>query len=125
MTLAESIIDHCRSPREGTYGGIMGQTIPLKTLLANIVQQRIRVSDGVELTIPSGCTWQASDQADGGVQIAFNGELPNLFVRKGPISVNPEITSVVLRIGKAAVEIQASSRLAHVPMPPYTVTIPL
>lgn len=124
MTLAESIVEHCQ-PAPGTYGALMGTNLPLKTLLAKVVSQRLRVADGVELVIPSGCTWSASDQADGGVQIAFNGSLPTVFVRTGPVTINPEITALVVRIGKAAVEITASSRLAHVPMPPYTVTVPL
>lgn len=125
MNLAEQIIYHCQIAPGAGYGAIMGATLPLKTLLSKVVQQRLTVADGVELMIPANCTWAASDQADGGVQLAFTGGLPTVFVRKGPITINPEITALVVRIGQAAFEVQASLRLAHVPLPPFTVTVPL
>lgn len=132
MTLADSIIEHCKNATPaGSYGALMGQAIPLKTLLAHIVSQRIKVADGVEMTIPAGCMWQASNQADGGVQIAFNGALPRVYTKKMGMEVSPEITAMVVRIDQSAFEITFSSRGTipwlniSGPLPPYTLTIPL
>ncbi len=133
MTLADSIIEHCKSASaEGDgYGALMGMTIPLKVLLGKIVSQRIKVADGVEMTIPAGCMWQASNQADGGVQIAFSGALPRVYTKKMGVEVSPEITAVVVRIDQAAFEATFSTRGTipwlniSGPLPAYTITVPL
>ncbi len=126
MTLADRLIDHCKPENvsEG-FGAIMDAAFPLRDIVARRVSQRIAVADGVDLSIPEGCDWQTGDLADGSVAITFRGGLPLVTVKKGPVKVTPNITSLVLRLGAAAIEVQANMKLGFVPVPPYTIRVPL
>lgn len=125
MTLAEDFVLHCtQQPSEG-FGALMGTTRRLADLLEKYRGRSIHVAEGVSVLIPKECTWQTTDISDGSVQFSFAGALPRVGAEFGIVRVTPEITSLVVRIGAAALEIQASTRVSMVPMPPYTVTIRL
>lgn len=99
----------------------MGATIPLRRLVDGCRGRRFKIAAGVEMLLPVGCQWQARDQADGTVLVAFQGAPPIVSARHGPLSVTAEITAVALRLGAAAAELQACLR--H--FPDFTLTIPL
>lgn len=124
MTLAESIIDHCQSA-PGSFSSVLGTTLNLRDLIKNYVGRRVPISGGVELYIPNACKWTTSDQANGDVQFMFSEPYPVVYASKGPIGLAPEILSLTLHLRSDGIEIQASPRLAHVPLPSYTVTIDL
>lgn len=122
MTLAERIVDHCTpANRVDGYGSLMGATLPLRRLVDRFFGRRFEIATGVELQLPVGCQWQASDQADGTVLVAFLGPPPVVAARQGPLSVTAEVTAIALRMGAAAAEVQACLR--H--FPDFTLTIPL
>ena len=124
MTLADRLIEHCRPENTSNgFGALMDASFPLRDLIAMRVSQRIKVADGVELYIPEGCDWQTGDMADGSVLMTFTGKLPVVTVMNG--LVKPEITALVLRLGAAAAEAQANLKLGWVPIPPYTLRVPL
>lgn len=125
MKLAEQLIEHCtpENKAEG-YGSLMGTTLPLSDLIAPHVGKKIALQEGVDLVLQPGCDRKTFEQGDGSVQISFNGNLPYLVVQKGLV-VRPELTSLVLRIGAAAVEAVAYLKLGPMPFPPFTLTIPL
>lgn len=126
MTLADRLIEHCRPENTSNgFGALMEASFPLRDLLAMRVSQRLRIADGVELSIPEGCNWKTGDMADGSVLMTFTENPPVVTVTKGIIKVQPNITSLVLRLGAAAAEAQANLRLGFVSVPPYTLRVPL
>lgn len=126
MTFAEEIIQHCQQPSGPAMSAIMGTTLPFRDLIKDYVGKRVQVMDGVDVYIPNSCTWQTADRANGSVQMVFGGPLlPQVYATKGPITVGPEITMLVVRITSQAVEITASPKLGHLPLPDYEVRIQL
>lgn len=125
MTLAEELVSHCsQSPSDG-FGSLMGTTLRLADLLEKYRGRSVRIAEGVAVQFPKNCAWQASDMADGSLQFTFSGDLPRIGAEYGVVRITPDITAIVIRMGAAAIEIQASLRLGMVPMPPFTTTIRL
>lgn len=125
MTLAEELVSHCtEQPSEG-FGALMGTTLRLTDLLEKHRGRSIRVSEGVSVLFPKDCVWQTSDVSDGSLQVSFTGTLPRIGAEYGVVRITPDITALTIRMGAAAIEIQASLRLGMVPIPPFTTTIRL
>lgn len=125
MTLAEQLVQHCASERTESFGALMGKTYPARELLAGWFGRGLRVAPGVELYLPPECRWQTYDQADGSVQISFVGTLPRVGAEVGIAVTVAELSSLVLRMGRAAIEVQAMLRVAKFIETPFTLTIPL
>lgn len=131
MTLAERLCNHCAPDTQADgFGAMMGAVHSARDLLSRWFGQSLRVADGVDLHLPTDCTWQTYDQSDGSVQISFTGTPPTITAKYGPLRVSPQLTALILRTGAAALEIQAMLRLpgmlgGALPETPFTLTIPL
>lgn len=125
MTLVDRLIDHCRTENQSPgFGALVGASFPLTEIMGRFVSQRIKVADGVEVTIPEGCDWNSTDD-NGAALLTFTKCPPVVSLQKGPLRIYPAITAVSLRISAVEFEAVASMTIGFVPLPPFTLTVPL
>lgn len=125
MTLVDRLLEHCRTEnRSEGFGALVGASFSLTEILRRCVSQRIKVADGVEISIPEGCGWSATEE-HGGTLLTFTERPPVVSLQKGMLRIFPALTAVSLRISGTEFEAVAHLTIGYMPLPPFTLTVPL